>query len=240
MDTTALDHQLGDMVWVMTTALRSAYSIPQIFEAMATSAPEPAASLCRRLVDDLQAGRSLEDTLENLQKAWPSAYLARVVETMQRQHQTGGNLAVMLDPVGREILQEAGSDEAFYPEMRQAAKQLGAPLPERARPRILRDSPPPLPDAERETICDEDGSPLLTVDYLYRQAKVMVWVSGSPNHNFYLPENHAKFARLLDLGYRIVGISKAVADAGLEEVATRVCEVWPDVELSATSTLARQ
>jgi hypothetical protein len=68
-----------------------------------------------------------------MQTAWPSPYLAQIVETIEQQQRTGGNLAMQLDPLAERIYQAVGSDEAFYPEMRHLANAVKGPLPDRVR-----------------------------------------------------------------------------------------------------------
>ncbi|MBN1140118.1 MAG: type II secretion system F family protein [Anaerolineae bacterium] len=133
MDTISLDRQLSDFVIVVGLALRSGYSLRQVIEAMPGRAPEPTASLCKSVVADLEAGCTYDEAFANAQKAWPSPYLAQIVETIVRHQQSGGNLADQLDPLAEQIYQAAGSDEAFYPEMRELADAVKGPLPERVR-----------------------------------------------------------------------------------------------------------
>jgi Flp pilus assembly protein TadB len=133
MDTTPLDRQLGDFVYTVVTALRSGYSLRQIFETLSTRAPEPTASALVGLVSDLEVGCTYDEAFANVRAAWPSPHLARIAETLARHQQIGGNLADQLDPLGEQIYQAAGSDEAFYPEMRALAKAVGASLPDRVR-----------------------------------------------------------------------------------------------------------
>jgi Flp pilus assembly protein TadB len=133
MDTTSLDRQLSDFVIVLGLALRSGYSLRQVIEAMSDRAPEPTASACKGWVADLEAGCTYDEAFANVQEAWPSPYLAQIVEAIVRHQQTGGNLAQQLDPLSEQIYQAVGSDEAFYPEMRHLANAVQGPLPDRAR-----------------------------------------------------------------------------------------------------------
>ncbi|UCC76589.1 MAG: type II secretion system F family protein [Anaerolineales bacterium] len=133
MDTTFLDRQLGDFVCILGMALRAGYSLRQAMEAMSDRAPEPTVSVCRGSVADLEAGCTYDEAFANVQAAWPSPYLAQIVETIVRHQQTGGNLADQLDPLSEQIYQAVGSDEALYPEMRKLAHAVQGPLPERAR-----------------------------------------------------------------------------------------------------------
>jgi Flp pilus assembly protein TadB len=132
-ETTPFDRQLGDLVWSLATGLLAGYSLRQVIEAIATNAPEPTASAFKRLDADLKTGFSLDEGLANLKKSVPSEHLGKVIAVIQEQQKTGGNLALMLEPLSRELVEQAGSDGAFYPAMRQEAEALGAQVPERAR-----------------------------------------------------------------------------------------------------------
>ncbi|MEM7029826.1 MAG: type II secretion system F family protein [Chloroflexota bacterium] len=125
---TQFDKQLADLVWTMVAGLQAGYSLDQVFDALATDAPEPAATSCRQVRDDFAAGLG-EQALINWQQNTPSTYLAEVVSTMQQSRQSGGNLPALLDTVGEDILAKAGSDPAFYPAMKKLAQDVGAPLP---------------------------------------------------------------------------------------------------------------
>ena len=133
MDTTALDRQLSDFVYMMVVALRSGYSLRQVLEAMSDRAPEPTASACKGWVADLEAGCTYDEAFANMQEAWPSPYLAQIVETIKRHQQIGGNLAEQLVPLSAQIYQAVGTDEAFYPEMRDLANAVRGPLPDRVK-----------------------------------------------------------------------------------------------------------
>ena len=133
MDTALLDRQLSDFVYVLTLALRAGYSLRQVIEVMSDRAPEPTASVCKRWVADLETGCTYDEAFANVQEAWPSPYLAQIVETIVQNQQTGGNLAEQLDPLFEQIYQAVGTDEAFYPEMRHLADAVQGPLLDRAR-----------------------------------------------------------------------------------------------------------
>jgi hypothetical protein len=132
-DTAAFDRQMGDLVWSITTGLFAGYSLPQVIYAMSQEAPEPTASAFKRLHAELTSGLPLEQGLANLVKEVPSKHLAQVVAVIEEQRKSGGHLAWMLEPLVDDILKQVPSDGAFYPAMRQEAKDLGAQLPERAR-----------------------------------------------------------------------------------------------------------
>jgi Flp pilus assembly protein TadB len=132
MNESELDRQLADMIWCISTALRAGYSMPQILKQLAEIAPEPTASACARIHNDLKQGISVDQALENWLEAVNSAYLGTLVSTIQKQRELGGNLPDILDPVCESILEATGSDGAFFPVMRDLAQSVGARLPSRA------------------------------------------------------------------------------------------------------------
>ena len=132
IDTTSLDYQLADLVWMMVTALRAGYSVQQVLEQLAAEVPQPAAGACARLAAELQSGLTLDKAFANWQQKTASTYLPDIVAVMHEHQQNGGNLADMLTPVADQLLKTAGTDPAFYPAMRRLANNVGAALPARA------------------------------------------------------------------------------------------------------------
>ena len=137
MNTAALDRQLSDIVYMLIKALRSGYSVRESLEALAETAPEPAASALKGWLADLESGCTYDEAFVNLQAVWPSPYLAQIVATIvatvPRSQGSGGNLATQLEPLAEQIYQAVGTDQAFYPEMRRQAERLGGPLPDRVQ-----------------------------------------------------------------------------------------------------------
>jgi len=140
----SLDHQLGDMVWSIITGLRSGYTLRQSFEALSNGAPEPTSIAARLFVDELERGGSGKTALAHVHQAFPSPDLDRVVDIildLDKVSQAPPSieqqwmLVDALELLGDELVRQGGSDPAFYPFMREEAKQLGARVPERARPR---------------------------------------------------------------------------------------------------------
>jgi hypothetical protein len=138
MENNPLDRQLSDLIWSISTGLRAGYTLPEVFEVLAAGAPEPAATLIKRFLAELQKEEP-ETALQNLKQSLPPGPLTRMVDLINLHQRSGGNLADMLDPLGKEMLQQAGSDPAFYGLMRKEAEQLGASLPER----VLHEQDPP-------------------------------------------------------------------------------------------------
>jgi len=133
MDTTSLDRQLGDLIYVLVKALRSGYSLRESVRIMAETAPEPLSCALQGWQADLEAGHTHEEALAKLRIAWPSPYLAQIVETVLQNQGGGSPLADQIAPLSEQIYAAVGSDEAFYPEMRRQAECLGGPLPDRVR-----------------------------------------------------------------------------------------------------------
>ena len=133
MSAIKLESQLADLVWCISTGLRAGYSLRQVFERMAEEAPEPAASLSRGVLGDLEAGLDYETVFGNLHETWPSDQVSRLVNSLLSHRKREGNLPDLLEPLGGYFLKESGSDPAFYPVMRQQAEALHAEVPERAK-----------------------------------------------------------------------------------------------------------
>jgi tight adherence protein B len=133
MDTTALDRQLSDLVYLLVKSLRSGYSLRESVAVMAETAPEPVSRALQGWQADLEAGRTHEEALANLGAAWPSPYLAQIADAILQNQEGGGSLAAQLALFSEQIYQAVGSDGAFYPEMRRQAATLGGPLPDRVQ-----------------------------------------------------------------------------------------------------------
>jgi hypothetical protein len=161
---TALDRQLSDMVWSVTTGLRAGYDLRQVFEVISKAAPEPAALTAQIFLDEIAKGTDVKTALACMKRAFPSPFLDRLISAILELQQTGLNLADLVDlqrealfeecrddpsyfepqrkladalePLIDELLDECGSDPAFYEFMRGAARQLGTRVPERANPRV--------------------------------------------------------------------------------------------------------
>jgi len=133
-DTLAFDRQLGDAVWMMSMGLLAGYSLEQAFEALSKETAEPSRSVFKQVFDDLQAGKSLDVALANLQKSVPSELLSQVIAIIQKNQKEGGNLGIMLEESIEKLVERGGSDPANYEAMRTLSEQILAPLPIRARP----------------------------------------------------------------------------------------------------------
>ena len=132
MDTTALDRQMGDLVWCFISGLRAGFSITQVFDMLNQEAPESAKGTCKIIFNDLLQNVPLVEALEKWKQAYPSALLAKVADRIIEEQLDSGYLVELLVPLEAEFIRQAGSDPAFYKAMRRDSKQIEAPLPERA------------------------------------------------------------------------------------------------------------
>ena len=230
MGTAALDRQMGDVLWMIKCALLSAYTLRQAFEGLAGAEPEPAASMCRQVVADLQQRVTIDEALARVQEAYPSPYLARFAQAIQRHGVAGGTLARSLGAIADEALAEVGSDRALYPRLRYTAMVLGATIPERARAEEEPDRPPPLPDAADKQVFSPEGSLLTTADYYFEHARILVFVAGSPNSRNFDDEWNADLPqRVRELGYRDVFVRQDIAESGVAAIAAWVRAIHPDL-----------
>ena len=121
-----IDSQAGDLAWSIATGLRAGYALREIIAQLASMAPEPAATACRKLLAELEAGREMREALA----VWIQAPggLARLAAALLDRDR-----AESLDALSQALVRECGSDPAFYPAMREQALALGAKTPERAQ-----------------------------------------------------------------------------------------------------------
>jgi len=97
------ENQLADTLGLWVNALRSGYSVLQSMEAIARDAPEPTATECKRVVEEVQLGIDMEDALEHLLNRVESEDLDLVITAVNIQREVGGNLAEILDVISHTI-----------------------------------------------------------------------------------------------------------------------------------------
>lgn len=110
METAKFDKQFTSTLAVFSRALRSGYSVIQALEIVSANAPEPTASVFRNVQNKLNDGISWLQALQELPTDVPSSYVKKMTTIMERQRETGGNLADMLDDLNREFYGELGDD----------------------------------------------------------------------------------------------------------------------------------
>jgi tight adherence protein B len=97
------DGQLADMLNLMVNGLRAGYSTMQAMESVSKEMPSPISDEFRRVVQEMQLGLSMEQSLDNLLRRIPSSDLDLVITAMNVQREVGGNLAEILDTISYTI-----------------------------------------------------------------------------------------------------------------------------------------
>src|SRR5512138_187146 len=91
--------QLGDMLNLMVNGLRAGYSTMQAMEAISKELPPPICDEFRRVVQEMQLGVPMQNSLENLLRRIPSEDLDLVITAINVQREVGGNLSEILDTI---------------------------------------------------------------------------------------------------------------------------------------------
>ncbi|MEP7286590.1 MAG: type II secretion system F family protein [Chloroflexota bacterium] len=97
------EQQLPDILGLWVNSLRSGYSVLQALEAISRNAPEPSAAEIHRVVQEVQLGIPMEDSLAHLLARMPSDDLDLVITAVNIQREVGGNLAEILEVISHTI-----------------------------------------------------------------------------------------------------------------------------------------
>lgn len=97
------NEQLGDMLNLMVNGLRAGFSTMQAMEAVSKELPAPISDEFRRVVQEMQLGVTMQQSLDNLLRRIPSEDLDLVVTAINVQREVGGNLAEILDTISYTI-----------------------------------------------------------------------------------------------------------------------------------------
>lgn len=97
--------QLPDTLDLIARAMRAGHSFPSGLEMVAEETAEPTAGEFRTTFDEINFGISTQEALLNLAARMPSTDLGYFVIAVLIQHETGGNLAELLDNLARLIRQ---------------------------------------------------------------------------------------------------------------------------------------
>lgn len=100
---TTFNNQLPDMLNLVVNGLRAGYSTMQALEAVSKELPPPMCDEFRRVVQEMQLGLSMEQTLANLHRRIPSDDLDLIITAINVQREVGGNLAEILDTISYTI-----------------------------------------------------------------------------------------------------------------------------------------
>ncbi len=93
------NNQLGDALNLMVNGLRSGYSVLQAMEAVSRELPKPISAEFARVVQEVQLGVSVEQSMANMLRRINSDDLDLVVTAINVQREVGGNLAEILDVI---------------------------------------------------------------------------------------------------------------------------------------------
>ncbi|MGB9880777.1 MAG: type II secretion system F family protein, partial [Anaerolineae bacterium] len=99
----AFQDQLPDILTLLVGSLRSGYGLTIAMDNVAKQMPPPAAEEFSRVVREIGLGMSITQALSNLVQRVPSDDLDLVVTAITIQHETGGNLALILETITNTI-----------------------------------------------------------------------------------------------------------------------------------------
>lgn len=95
--------QVDDTVQMMAGGLRAGHGLNRTIGAVAAEAEEPTSEELARVVNETRLGRNLAEALTNTARRMKSADFEWVAQAIAINQETGGNLAEVLDQVGRTI-----------------------------------------------------------------------------------------------------------------------------------------
>ena len=99
----AFNNQLGTVLMQMSGSMRAGYGLLQAVDFVAHELPPPAGIEFAQVVRDVKLGSALMDALEDLAARVGSDDLELIVTAIGIQHETGGNLAEVLETVAETI-----------------------------------------------------------------------------------------------------------------------------------------
>lgn len=95
--------QIDDVVQMIAGGLRAGHGLNRSFSAVAAEAEAPASEELARVVNETRLGRPLADALHAIADRMRSADFEWVAQAIAINQETGGNLAEVLDQVGKTI-----------------------------------------------------------------------------------------------------------------------------------------
>jgi tight adherence protein B len=97
------EDQLPDTLSILASSVRGGFSLFQALQLIAREASEPARSEFLRVMQQVSLGAEMDDALAGLAKRIPTEDVDILVTAITLQHQTGGNLAHVLDIVATTV-----------------------------------------------------------------------------------------------------------------------------------------
>lgn len=95
--------QVDDTVQLIAGSLRAGHGLSRSIGAVASEAEEPTSSELARVVNEVRLGRNLADSLATTARRMESEDFEWVAQAIAINQETGGNLAEVLDQVGKTI-----------------------------------------------------------------------------------------------------------------------------------------
>ena len=99
----AFNNQLGGVLMQLSGSMRAGYGLLQAVDFVSREAPPPAGVEFAQVVRDVKLGSSLMEALEDLTVRVGSDDLSLIVTAIRIHHETGGNLAEILETVAETI-----------------------------------------------------------------------------------------------------------------------------------------
>jgi tight adherence protein B len=97
--------QLPDMLQLLSSTLRSGFSLLQGVEAVSQEVSDPMGTELRRVLVEARLGRPLEEALQDAADRMGSADFDWAIMAIRVQREVGGNLAELLDTVGTTMVE---------------------------------------------------------------------------------------------------------------------------------------
>lgn len=91
--------QLGDMLTMVSNALRSGFSFMQAIELVAQEMGDPMSKELTKAIAEIRIGTSMDKALEEMARRMQSSDFELAVTAVEIQRQVGGNLAQILDTI---------------------------------------------------------------------------------------------------------------------------------------------
>lgn len=99
--------QLDETLQMMAGSLRAGYSLPQSLASIAQEAEPPTSQEFARVTNEMRVGRNLTDALDDVATRMRNEDFYWVTQAIGINREVGGNLAEVLDGVGKTIRQRA-------------------------------------------------------------------------------------------------------------------------------------
>lgn len=103
----AFNNQLADTISLLTSGLRSGYSLMQAIENAGTESPSPTREELARVILEIKMGLTTEEALAHLAERIESPDIDLLVTAININREVGGNLSDMLDTIHETITERA-------------------------------------------------------------------------------------------------------------------------------------